>query len=118
MRWPVDCRTIRPSPASRRVLKFRLSRKIRCPGVESAVTTESDDIMDTIEGERTSGGTAGQVSRPPGVPLLLAELTAAQHDELRAGQLFQSHRSAGMYAGRTDPDFGAQPELKAVVESR
>src|SRR5690242_2655515 len=118
MRWPVDCRTIRPSPASSRVLKLRLSRKDRCPGVDRALTTGSADIMDAIEDERTCGGTAEYLHRPSRVPLLLAELAAAQHDELRAGQLFESHRSTGMDAGRTDADFGAQPELIAVVESR
>ena len=47
---------------------------------------------------------------------LLADLPAPEHDKLGAGEFFQSHRAACMDPGSTDPDFGTQTELVAVVE--
>jgi len=47
---------------------------------------------------------------------LLADLPAPEHDKLGAGELFQSHRAPCMDPGSTDPDFGTQTELVAVVE--
>ena len=41
-------------------------------------------------------------------------VTVADHDPFRRGEPFQTYRSAGMDFIGTDPDFGAEPILKAI----
>jgi len=45
--------------------------------------------------------------RPFSAGLLLPNLAAAIHHKFRARQFFESHRTSGMDACRTDPDLGA-----------
>src|SRR5829696_7901479 len=49
--------------------------------------------------------------------ILLADLTAPQHDELETGQLFQTHGPSRVYPGGADADFSPEAELVAVVQA-
>ena len=49
---------------------------------------------------------------------LLPDVPVAQHDELLAGQSFQSHRTTGVKLVGRDADFRAQPILETVGKSR
>lgn len=63
-------------------MNCRLSGNVKCPGVVSAVRTGSPEVTDMIEAERWSFPAEEDDRGPPDEPSLLAELAAAEHDEL------------------------------------